>query len=188
MGMTKALVIIDVQNAIVAGKGTPDRQTVMDTALDATIERLSALQAKAREAGVPVIVIQHDGPKGHRLATGTEGWKLRPEIAPQSGDVVVHKEASDSFFETDLGERLRERNISHLVIGGCMTQFCVDTTVRRAVSEGYDVTLIADGHMTADMGALTFADIIAHHNALLDGFDAGNRVVRVQPSGEIGFQ
>jgi nicotinamidase-related amidase len=37
-----------------------------------------------------------------------------------------------------------------------MTQYCVDTTVRRAVSLGYEVTLVGDGHMTADSDALTF--------------------------------
>ena len=37
-----------------------------------------------------------------------------------------------------------------------MTQYCVDTIVRRAVSLGYEVTLVGDGHMTADSDALTF--------------------------------
>jgi len=60
-----------------------------------------------------------------------------------------------------------------------MTQYCIDTTVRRAVSLGYDVVLAADGHMTADTDALLFEQIIAHHNALLDGFDAGGHAVRV---------
>jgi hypothetical protein len=66
-----------------------------------------------------------------------------------------------------------------------MTQYCIDTTVRRAVSLGYDVILAADGHMTADTGALPFEQIIAHHNALLDGFDAGEHEVFVRPSAEI---
>jgi hypothetical protein len=62
-----------------------------------------------------------------------------------------------------------------------MTQYCVDTTCRSAVGRGYDVTLAADGHMTADSGALGFEQIIAHHNLLLDGFDAGNKTVTVAP-------
>lgn len=66
-----------------------------------------------------------------------------------------------------------------------MTQFCVDTTVRRAVSLGYDVDLVSDGHMTADFGGLSFEQIIAHHNALLDGFDAGLHSVRIVPHDQI---
>ncbi|MGO7690285.1 isochorismatase family protein, partial [Rhizobium ruizarguesonis] len=89
---------------------------------------------------------------------------------PRQAEVVVRKKIADSFFETDLGERLGERSVTHLVFGGCMSQFCVDTTVRRAVSLGYDVTLIADGHMTGDTATFTSSEIIAHHNETLDGF------------------
>jgi nicotinamidase-related amidase len=66
-----------------------------------------------------------------------------------------------------------------------MTQYCIDTTVRRAVSLGYDVILAADGHTTADSQVLPFEQIVAHHNSVLDGFDAGGREVRVCPSSEI---
>ena len=80
---------------------------------------------------------------------------------------------------------LAAAGIKQLVICGCMTQYCVDTTVRRAVSLGYDVVLAADGHTTADTGVLRFEQIVAHHNALLDGFDAGEHEVRVCPAAEI---
>lgn len=185
--MTTALLIIDVQKAILAGAGTPARQPVLDKALDETVARLQALQGRAREAGVPVIVVQHNDAGDHRLAKGQPGWELRPEIAPLPGEVLVHKTACDSFFETDLQARLRERGITHLVIGGCMTQYCVDTTTRRAISLGYDVTLLGDGHMTGDRGALTYDQIIAHHNMLLDGFDAGKHAVTVKKSAEVAF-
>lgn len=185
--MSKALLIIDVQKAILKGKGTPERQLLLEAALENTVGRLRDLQDKARSAGVPVVVIQHDGPEGHRLAVGTEGWEVRPELAPQSGDVLVRKKSSDAFHETDLGARLGELGILHLVVGGCMTQYCVDTTVRRAVSLGYDVTLVADGHTTADSANLAHGDIIAHHNETLDGFGAGDAVVDVRPAAEISF-
>jgi nicotinamidase-related amidase len=98
---------------------------------------------------------------------------------------VIHKRACDAFFETTLDAAVAAAGIQQLVICGCMTQYCVDTTVRRAVSLGYDVVLAADGHMTADTDALRFEQVIAHHNALLDGFDAGEHEVRVCPSAEI---
>lgn len=186
--MTTALVIIDLQNAILAGMAPPERQREIDAALDATVARVADVQARAREAGIPVIVVQHDDGPGHRLQIETEGHRLRPEIQPEDSEIAVHKTACDAFYGTDLRDLLTAQGVDHVVIGGCMTQFCIDTTVRRAVSLGYDVTLLSDGHMTADMGALTFEQIIAHHNALLDGFDAGPRRVRLKTCAEADFR
>ncbi|OWO91916.1 cysteine hydrolase [Rhizobium esperanzae] len=185
--MTKAFLIIDVQIAILSGKATPERQPEVDSALDETVARLALLKEKARQAGVPVVLVQHDGDSGHRLAVDTPGWALRREIAPQTGEVVVRKKSADSFFGTDLPDRLQERSVTHLIVGGCMSQFCVDTTVRRAVSLGYDVTLVADGHTTGDTATLKFSEIVAHHNETLDGFDAGKAIVNVRPAADIAF-
>lgn len=185
--MSPALLLIDLQNSILTGLGAPGRQPAIDAALEVVVSKLAALKHKARAAGIPTFIVQHDGNPGHRLVKRSEGWQLRREIAPEAGDVVVHKTSSDSFFETDLEAKLRARSITHLFIGGCMTQFCVDTTARRAVSLGFDVSLIADGHTTADMGKLTFEEIVAHHNMLLDGFNAGPHEIRLIASTEILF-
>lgn len=175
-----AIVIIDVQNAILEGPTLTHREETQ-AALHAVIGRIAQLIDWARQQAIPVIFVQHDGPAGHRLAVGTPGWRIRPEIAPHPDEVVVHKTACDSFFETTLGAELARREVTGLIITGCMTQYCVDTTVRRAVSLGYDVELVADGHMTAGADGLSFEQIIAHHNGLLDGFDAGSHRVRVRP-------
>ncbi len=186
--MTTALIIIDLQNAILRGLGTSERQPAIDAALDAMTARVAEVQTKARKAGIPIVAVQHDGATGHRLQTGSEGWALRAEIAPLPGEPVVHKTACDSFFATDLQATLERLAAHHLIVAGCMSQFCVDTTCRRAVSLGYDVTLLSDGHMTADMGSLTFDQIIAHHNALLGGFDAGHRTVTLTTCEEVPFE
>jgi len=185
--MTTALIVIDVQNAILDGLASAERQPVIDAALHVVVARLAVVKARARSAGVPVVLVQHDGSDGHRLHTGCDGWRLRAEIAPMPGDIVVHKTACDSFYETDLQARLQALGATHLVIGGCMTPYCVDTTVRRAVSLGYDVTLLSDGHTTTDSQSLTFDQIITHHNGVLDGFDAGLHSVRLQASAGIAF-
>ncbi len=62
--MKTALLVIDVQNDIVAGMGTPERQPAIDQALDEIVMRLRGLQEKARQAGIPVIMVQHDGGPG----------------------------------------------------------------------------------------------------------------------------
>jgi nicotinamidase-related amidase len=175
-----ALLVIDVQRGILAIPNLV-RKKEIDQALDETVTRIAGLIQRARTASVPVIYVQHDGGPGHRLEPETAGWAIRPEIAPQPGEPVIHKRACDAFFETTLEAELAAAGIKQLVICGCMTQYCVDTTVRRAVSLGYEIVLAADGHTTADTGTLRFEQIIAHHNALLDGFDAGEHEVRVCP-------
>jgi len=179
-----ALLVIDVQRGILAIPNLT-RKKEIDQALDATVLRVAGLIERARAGSVPVVYVQHDGGPSHRLEPETPGWPIRPEVAPRHGERVIHKRACDAFFGTPLDAELRVAGIQQLVVCGCMTQYCIDTTVRRAVSLGYDVVLVADGHMTADTDTLLFEQIISHHNALLDGFDAGKHEVRVCPASEI---
>jgi nicotinamidase-related amidase len=179
-----ALLVIDVQHGILALPNLVRKKEIEQT-LDQTVARIAGLIGKARQASIPVVYIQHDGGPSHRLEPGTPGWSLRSEVTPQLGESVIHKRACDAFFETTLESELRTAHIEQLVICGCMTQYCVDTTVRRAVGLGYDVVLASDGHTTADTPTLRFEQIIAHHNALLDGFDAGSHEVSVRPSSVI---
>jgi nicotinamidase-related amidase len=174
-----ALLIIDVQVGIVEGFNAYRGGEVLG--------QINLLRSNARAEDIPIIYIQHDGEKGHPLEAGSEGWKIHPEINPLEGDLVIRKRASDSFFETTLRRELEARGIKCLIITGCMTEYCVDTTARRAVSLGYDVTLVSDAHTTIDNKLLTAAQIIAHHNALLDGFDAGSHAITLRPAAQVTF-
>ncbi len=151
------------------------------------LPNITALLSQARSSAIPVFFIQHDGPKGHPLEAETPAWAIHPSILPRSGEPVIRKKASDSFFETRLAEELQRAEISHLIIAGAMTEYCVDTTCRRAVTLGYNVTLAADAHLTRDTPGLTAAQIIAHHNLVLDGFAAGSHSIKVTPAAEISF-
>lgn len=136
---------------------------------------------------MPILFIQHDGARGHPIEAETPAWAIHPSIPPMSGEPVLRKKASDAFFETRLAEELKAGEISHLIVAGAMTEYCVDTTCRRAVTLGYDVTLAADAHLTQDTEVLSAAQIIAHHNQLLDGFDAGGHSIKVTPAAQITF-
>jgi nicotinamidase-related amidase len=68
-----------------------------------------------------------------------------------------------------------------------MTEFCVDTTCRRATSLGFDVTLVGDAHLTRDTDILSAAQIVAHHNLVLNDFGAGEHVITVKPAAEVIF-
>lgn len=172
-----ALLIIDVQTGLVALMPTEVRSSVLP--------KIERLLKQARASGIPVVHIQHDGVQGHPLETHTEGWKIYPSLEPAEGECVIRKRESDSFFETTLQQELQKRGIAHLIVAGGMTEYCVDTTCRRATSLGYDVTLASDAHLTRNNGVLAAANIIAHHNFVLNDFGAGNHVVKVKPTGEI---
>src|SRR5437868_15529736 len=117
MKTATALVIIDVQAGII---DLPAYQVTE------TLERIKLLLERARATNIPVIHVQHDGPAGHPVEAGTPGWQIHAAIAPQNDEPVIHKRNCDSFFESTLQSELAQRNISHLVIAGCMTQYCVD--------------------------------------------------------------
>jgi nicotinamidase-related amidase len=172
-------VIIDVQVGLV--------RLMPPEVQDRVLPKIAILLKQARSSRIPVFFIQHDGPKGHPIEAETAAWAIHPSILPLGGERVIRKKASDSFFETSLAEELRTGKISHLIIAGAMTEYCVDTTCRRAVTLGYDVTLAADAHLTRDTPDLTAAQIIAHHNLLLDGFAAGLHSITVTPTSKISF-
>jgi len=151
------------------------------------LPKIKTLLTEARASGIPVIYIQHDGAEGHPLEIDTEGWKLYPPLKPADGECVIRKRESDSFFGTTLQQELEKRGIAHLIVAGAMTEYCVDTTCRRAASLGYDVTLVGDAHLTRDNEVLTAANIIAHHNFVLNDFGAGDHVVRVRTADEMVF-
>lgn len=174
-----ALLLVDVQTGLVELLPTEVQRSVLP--------KIKTLLTKARASGIPVIYIQHNGPKGHPLEAHTKGWEIHPSLTPADEEPVVEKRESDSFFETTLQQELGKRAITHLIVSGGMTEYCVDTTCRRATSLGYDVTLASDAHLTRDNGVLTAANIIAHHNFVLNDFGAGEHVVTVKPTDEIVF-
>jgi nicotinamidase-related amidase len=183
--MNTALLIIDMQQALTAG-AYRQHDLVTNTAL---------LLSRARTAGVPVIYLRHDGSADSPddpLQPGTPAWQIDPTVAPHEADLVIDKQACDSFYQTTLQQELTARSITHLVIAGMATDFCVDTTCRRAISLGYGVTLAADAHSTADDNVfpdrpIPAAQIIAHHNLVLGFLAHPNQHIRVVPAAEIDW-
>jgi nicotinamidase-related amidase len=173
-----ALLIIDVQSAffdknydVYVYRGEEFLSTIKDLIL------------RARAAEVPVIYIQHDGDKGTPFETGKPGWPIHPAIEPQNRELVIHKRTPDSFYNTTLQAELESRGIRKLIIAGIQSDWCVDTTVRRAYSLEYDVTVIEDAHTTYDTAILNAPQIIAHHNLIF-----GGRFAKLKKAEEIDFK
>ena len=174
--MHTALLIIDVQQALCSGEYKAFES-------ERVVERINFVARKMRNAGAPVIVIQHESEAGP-LDFGTEGWKLADGLETSPTDIFVRKKATDSFHRTELQALLQERGIKDLVICGLQSEFCVDTTTRRALALGYPVVLVADGHSTLDNRVLSAAQISAHHNETLANIASFGPRVRAIPASE----
>jgi nicotinamidase-related amidase len=82
---------------------------------------------------------------------------------------------------------MREASVTRAVLVGAQTEYCVDTTARRAASMGYDVELVGDGHTTSSNGLLSRQQIIAHHNQTFANLAVDGVSLRVIPSDEVSF-
>jgi len=153
----KALLIIDMQQL----SFTPETPR-FDT--NGVVERINVLSEKFRENNEPVIFIQHDGSKDSFCIPNTKEWHILDSLEIEDTDIFVSKTANDAFYKSELHHILQEKGIEELVITGCATDFCVDSTVKSALVKDYKVDVIADAHTTANRPHLDAEKIIEHYN------------------------
>ncbi len=169
-GSRTALLIIDAQVSLIA-EGAWNA--------DAILSRIEGLIEDARRQGAPVIFVvdRRIEPDGG----------IHPALSVDRNDPVVEKGFCDSFLSTRLADVLDEGGVGRLVVAGLQTDYCIDTTCRRAASLGYDVVLVGDAHTTFDHEHLDAASIVAHHNRILRSFPADQGRVRVVSAAEVTF-
>lgn len=136
-GGRSALLVVDMQVGVLA--------TAWD--VPRTVDRVACAVARARAQGAPVIWVQH---ANDELVPGSADWQLVAPLAPAAGELLVAKQYGSSFERTELEDLLDERGISHLVLAGAMSNWCIRATAYGALDRGYDLTLVADAHTTAD--------------------------------------
>lgn len=177
--MAKALLVIDMQRALCTGDDAA-------FGVDAVLARVNGLAAKARAAGVPVVLVQHENGSG-AFERGSPGWELADGLAVDAADLRLAKTTPDAFLRTALDPMLRARGVSEVVVCGLQSDFCIDSSVRGALARGYGVTLVADGHSTVANGVLTAPQISAHHNRTLASIASFGPRVDVVPAAAIAL-
>jgi nicotinamidase-related amidase len=177
--VTIALLVIDVQQGLCTGQNPAHDATTI-------IARINRVAAQARRANMPVIFIQHESASG-MLTYGTADWQLAQGLEATPEDLRVRKTTPDAFLKTDLEAMLKRRGVTELAICGMHTEFCVDTTTRRALALGYPVILVGDAHTTAGNAVLTPRQIIDHHNETLTQIASFGPRVRAVSSADITF-
>ncbi|MFB6889010.1 isochorismatase family protein [Kitasatospora sp. NPDC056327] len=173
-----ALLIVDLQSALLVGAHDAE----------GCLARVAGLAARARAAGAPVFYLRQ---RVEIPGVAAELLDVHPAVAPQPGDAVLDKDSADAFLDTPLDAALRERGVRRVAVAGFATEYCVDSTGRSALSHGYDLVLVADGHTTparpADSPLPTAEQAIVHHNAVFATILYAGRTVQVLPAEAVDF-
>lgn len=165
-----ALVIVDMQRDFVEPDGLFGSLGI-DLSMYRTMRpRLAALLAAAREHGVLVVHLQNtalpdrrsdspaqmrfnmrmhelarrDGPPLRYTIPGTPGHEFVPDLAPATGELVVRKYRSSGFWGTNLELLLRSNGIETVIVAGCTTEGCVESTARDAMFNDHYVVIAED--------------------------------------------
>lgn len=157
--MAEALVIVDVQNDFTAGGA------LEVPGGDEVIEPLNRL-ARSYET---VFATRDWHPPDHHsfeseggpwpihCVRGTEGAQLHPGLDRAQIDQIVDKgerrdmDGYSAFEGTDFEQRMRERGIGSLTIGGLATNICVRWTALEARRLGFEVKLATDATRGVDV-------------------------------------
>jgi nicotinamidase-related amidase len=143
------------------------------------VEHLVSLKAAAERAGIPVIYSphhysDHEYDSWRHLNTidkvmferrmfddAGDGADFLPELAPGADTIVLspHK-ALSGFWANDINLQLRQRDIQTLILAGMSANLCVESHLRDAAENGFDVIVVKD----ATAGAGEDATHAAHVN------------------------
>jgi ureidoacrylate peracid hydrolase len=168
-----AVVVIDMQNAYASEGGYVDLAGFDIAGSAGVIGRIGQVLATARQAGMPVIFLQNGwdpdyveagtegSPNWHKsnalrtmrnrpelagqlLARGGWDYELVDELAPQPGDIRVHKTRYSAFFNSQLDSILRARGIRTIVFVGIASNVCVESTLRDGFHLEYFGVMLED--------------------------------------------
>jgi nicotinamidase-related amidase len=171
-----ALLIVDMQRDFCCAGGSFDRYGVDLSMYPPVIERIAETIAAARESGVMLVFIQmtvlpgqasdspaqirfnlrmHDGHHGEAepltyTLDGSDGQKFVPGLEPLDGELVVKKYRSSAFWGTNLDLLLRSNGIKSVVVTGCTTEGCVESTARDAMFSDHYVVVVTDAVASDD--------------------------------------
>ena len=144
-----ALLVIDLQNDYFPEGKYPLWQA------EERLQRVQIAIAKAQQASMPIIFVQHVADAKQGLAPffneGTHGVEIHSALtdALASSHLVI-KHYADSFEQTNLQSLLSDLHVESILLCGMMTQNCVTHTALSKAAESYQVSVIAEACTTVD--------------------------------------
>jgi nicotinamidase-related amidase len=152
----RALLVIDVQNEYVSGNlliEYPD--------IHASLANVGKAMDAAREANIPVIVVQQFAPAQSPIfAEGSKGWELHEVVKNRNWQHKINKKLPSAFAGTNLTDWLVAHDINTLCVTGYMTHNCVDATIKHAFHSGLAVEYLQDAS-----GALSYQNKAGYASA-----------------------
>lgn len=139
-----ALILIDCQNTY--------REGVMQLeAVEPALIECRKLLRRYRDAGRPVIHIQHDAGAGSPYDVQDRIGAIADIVAPNPGEPIVVKNYPSSFEKTNLDELLKGLGVQDLTLAGFMTHVCVNSTARAGFNHGYRATVVGNATATRSL-------------------------------------
>ena len=145
--MSKALIIIDIQNDYFQG-GNCELVNPIEASLKA-----KELLEYFRKNKMPVFHVQHINlRKGATyFLPNTKGVQIHENVKPLENEIIIQKNFPNSFLETNLEVELEKLSVTELVICGMMSHMCIDSTTRAAFDLGFDCIVAHDACTTKDL-------------------------------------
>ena len=85
-----------------------------------------------------------NGSKSRIQIRDTWNTDIVPELKPHADDIVIYKNRFSGFYQTDLDSILKQLGKKYLIITGCTTSICVESTVRDAMFRDYLAVVLED--------------------------------------------
>ncbi|MGP0108937.1 MAG: cysteine hydrolase [Acidimicrobiales bacterium] len=174
---TTAVVLIEYQNDFTSDGGVLHGAVEAVMAKTGMLDKTQDVVDAARRAGATVMhapITFHEGYNeisshpygilkgvvdGNAFVKGTWGAAIVDELTPREGDIVIEgKRGLDTFASTNLDFILRSKGITTIVLGGFLTNCCVESTMRSGYENGYQVITLND--------CVAATSVEEHENAL----------------------
>jgi len=183
-----AVVLIEYQNDFTSDGGTLHAAVAPVMESTGMLENTVELVEKARAAGATIVHTPisfapgygeiSDRPYGilagvvdsNSFVKGTWGAEIIKDLEPQDGDILIEgKRGFDAFASTNLDFILRSKGITTMALGGFLTNFCVESTMRTGYEKGYQVYTLTD--------CLAATSEAEHENAIANDYPMFSRPV-----------
>ncbi|GAB2678497.1 cysteine hydrolase family protein [Aliiglaciecola aliphaticivorans] len=166
-----ALCIVDVQNDFASPDGLLGQFGLDMSVVQPAVENIKKLVASARKNDIPIIFVglkttEQDDSAAWQEWMSRQGRDAKAESAicradtagmtfygaePQDGDWVIYKTRYSAFYETQLNDLLKQKQLDTLVFCGITTECCVESSVRDAFHRDYHCIVVSDGCAAYDI-------------------------------------